>query len=99
MHFSSRDMLTKGGSAVDAAIAALLCIGLSNAQSSGIGGGFFMLHYNARTRTVDMLDAREIAPLAAHENMYENETEDASTKGNSRRLLIHPDCDFRCTGV
>ncbi|XP_038058647.1 glutathione hydrolase 1 proenzyme-like isoform X1 [Patiria miniata] len=76
-----RDILEKGGSAVDAAIAALLCVGLHNCHSAGIGGGFFMLTYNARTQTVDMLDAREKAPLAASENMFENETDDASTSG------------------
>ncbi|XP_038058650.1 glutathione hydrolase 1 proenzyme-like isoform X1 [Patiria miniata] len=76
-----RDILQMGGSAVDSAIATMFCIGLHSCQSAGIGGGFFMLHYNARTRTVDALDARERAPLAATENMYENATDDASTFG------------------
>ncbi|XP_022108887.1 gamma-glutamyltranspeptidase 1-like isoform X2 [Acanthaster planci] len=76
-----RDMLEKGGTAVDAAIAAFLCVGLYNYHSAGIGGGFFLLFYNAKTKTIEMLDAREKAPLAAFEKMYENETEDASTSG------------------
>ncbi|XP_022108892.1 gamma-glutamyltranspeptidase 1-like isoform X2 [Acanthaster planci] len=76
-----RDMLAKGGTAVDAAIAAYLCIGLYNYQSTGIGGGFIMLYYNAKTRTTEVLDAKEKAPLAAFETMYEHETEDASITG------------------
>lgn len=70
----------KNGSAVDAAIAALLCLGVHSAMSCGIGGGFQMVVYdtprNSSSRTVKVFDAREVAPLAATKDMYLNGTSD-----------------------
>ena len=58
---SKRVMLEEKGSAVDAAIAALLCIGIVNNQSSGIGGGGFMLIRSHKES--EFLDFRESAPM------------------------------------
>ncbi|XP_043255002.1 glutathione hydrolase 1 proenzyme-like isoform X1 [Colletes gigas] len=67
------DILKKDGSAVDAAIAALLCEGVASLHSMGLGGGFLMTIWNARTKTADYLDARETAPSGAHENMFQGD--------------------------
>ncbi|HSG50702.1 MAG TPA: gamma-glutamyltransferase, partial [Rheinheimera sp.] len=58
-------MLAKGGSAVDAAIATQLMLGLVEPQSSGIGGGAFMLHWQAEHKKITTFDGREMAPAAA----------------------------------
>jgi gamma-glutamyltranspeptidase / glutathione hydrolase len=63
-------MLERGGSAVDAAIAAQMVLGLVEPQSSGIAGGAFMLHLDARTRRVAAWDGRETAPAAADESLF-----------------------------
>ena len=63
-------ILTQGGSATDAAIAAQLVLTLTEPQSSGIGGGLFMLHYNAADVTVTTFDGREKAPLAANGSLF-----------------------------
>ena len=57
-----------GGSAVDAAIAAQMVLTLVEPQSSGIGGGAFMLHYDGRT--LRAFDGRETAPRAATPNLF-----------------------------
>uniref|UniRef100_A0A1I7U5Y7 Gamma-glutamyltranspeptidase 1 n=1 Tax=Caenorhabditis tropicalis TaxID=1561998 RepID=A0A1I7U5Y7_9PELO len=72
-----RNILLRGGNAVDSAIAALFCIGVMDTHSAGIGGGHFMTIYNASTKECTVIDAREVAPLAATENMYENKWNDS----------------------
>ncbi|KAJ9688263.1 hypothetical protein PVL29_014126 [Vitis rotundifolia] len=65
-------MLRKGGHAVDAAVATSLCVGIVNPMASGIGGGAFMIVRSSSTSKSEAFDMRETAPLAASQNMYEN---------------------------
>ena len=63
-------VLEKGGSAIDAAIAAQMVLGLVEPQSSGIGGGAFMLYWDASEKALIAYDGREVAPMAADENLF-----------------------------
>ena len=63
-------MLRQGGSATDAAIATALVLGLVEPQSSGIGGGAFLLHYAAEGSAVSAYDGRESAPARADEALF-----------------------------
>ena len=65
-----RNILQKGGTAVDSAIAALFCIGVYNMHSAGIGGGGFMVVYKKSTKFVEVIDFREEAPGKANRTMY-----------------------------
>uniref|UniRef100_H2YEV9 Glutathione hydrolase n=1 Tax=Ciona savignyi TaxID=51511 RepID=H2YEV9_CIOSA len=69
------DILKEGGTAVDSAIAAILCVGLHNSHSCGIGGGFFMTFYNATTGEATFINAREVAPARADKNMFKGNPE------------------------
>ncbi len=64
------EILGKGGKAIDAAVAVQAMLGLVEPQSSGIGGGAFLLYYDARTRKVSAIDGREVAPLGATPDMF-----------------------------
>ena len=61
---AGREILRQGGSALDAAIAIQMVLTLVEPQSSGIGGGAFLVHYDATTRRVATYDGRETAPAA-----------------------------------
>lgn len=59
------DMLRQGGSAIDAAIATQLVLNLTEPQSSGIGGGAFIVYYDSATQQLKVYDGRETAPSSA----------------------------------
>jgi gamma-glutamyltranspeptidase/glutathione hydrolase len=61
-------VLKAGGSAVDAAIAVQMVLGLVEPQSSGIGGGAFLMHFDGRD--VEAFDGRETAPASANEKLF-----------------------------
>lgn len=64
------DVLRAGGNAVDAAIAVHTVLGLVEPQSSGIGGGAFMLYRDGETGEITVYDGRETAPMAATEELF-----------------------------
>ncbi|MFN2643973.1 MAG: gamma-glutamyltransferase family protein, partial [Burkholderiales bacterium] len=64
------EILERGGSAVDAAIAMQLVLGLVEPESSGIGGGAFLLHWSERERKLRSYDGRETAPAAARADRF-----------------------------
>lgn len=65
---AGRQILQAGGSAVDAAIAVQMVLGLVEPQSSGLGGGAFLLHWDGKR--LDAWDGRETAPADADEQMF-----------------------------
>ncbi len=64
------EILRAGGSALDAAIATQLVLGLVEPQSSGIGGGGFLLHYDHDSGRVESYDGRETAPRAVGPDLF-----------------------------
>jgi gamma-glutamyltranspeptidase/glutathione hydrolase len=67
---AGRDILAAGGSAVDAAIAAQLVLGLVEPQSSGLGGGAFIVHWDNSRQALTSYDGRETAPAAAKPDRF-----------------------------
>ncbi len=65
-----RDILRAGGAAIDAAIAAQMVLTLVEPQSSGIGGGAFLMHFNKTSGAIDSFDGRETAPKSASPKMF-----------------------------
>lgn len=64
------EMLRAGGTAIDAAIAVEVTLGLVEPDSSGIGGGGFLVHYTGSSETIDAYDGREWAPAGATPDMF-----------------------------
>ena len=63
-------MLARGGSVIDAMVAAQLVLNLVEPQSSGIGGGAFMLYWDAKARELTSFDGRETAPRADGPDLF-----------------------------
>lgn len=63
-------ILKKGGTAVDAAAAAQMVLNVVEPQSSGIGGGAFMVYWHGASQSLQTFDGRETAPAAANENLF-----------------------------
>ena len=68
------NIVMKGGSAADSAIATVFCTGVANPFSCGIGGGGFLVYYERNTSEFHVYDYRETAPAAANETMYLNKS-------------------------
>ena len=64
------DVLRAGGNAADAAVAVQLVLNLVEPQSSGLGGGAFILHWDAASRNLQSYDGRETAPAAASPDRF-----------------------------
>ena len=77
-HFASqagKKMFSLGGNIIDAALAISFTISVERPQSTGIGGGGFLLYYKPGMKNPIALDFREMAPLAAHSKMFLDKTE------------------------
>lgn len=67
---AGQDILAKGGSAADAAMAMMLALTVVEPQSSGIGGGSFLLHHDGESGLLETLDGRETAPASASPSLF-----------------------------
>jgi gamma-glutamyltranspeptidase/glutathione hydrolase len=70
---AGNEMLAKGGNAIDAMVAVQLVLGLVEPQSSGLGGGAFLVYYDANQKRLTSFDGRETAPLSATGDMFLDE--------------------------
>ncbi|MEI6201993.1 MAG: gamma-glutamyltransferase [Enhydrobacter sp.] len=64
------EVLSRGGSAVDAAVAVQMMLGVAEPQASGIGGGGFLLYYDGASHAITVYDGREAAPAGATPTMF-----------------------------
>ncbi|HVF93061.1 MAG TPA: gamma-glutamyltransferase [Sphingomonas sp.] len=67
---AGQSILRQGGSATDAAMAMMLALTVVEPQSSGIGGGGFLVHNDGKTGRINTIDGREKAPMAANERRW-----------------------------
>ena len=66
------DVLKKGGTAADAAVAVAAALGVTEPYSAGIGGGGFFVYYDAKTGKVTAVDGRETAPMSFNQSVFAN---------------------------
>jgi gamma-glutamyltranspeptidase/glutathione hydrolase len=67
---AGQEILRAGGSAADAEVAMIFALTVVEPQSSGIGGGGYFVHYDAKTNKVETIDGREVAPSAAKPDRF-----------------------------
>lgn len=67
------DILAKGGNAIDAMVTTQLMLGLVEPQSSGIGGGAFLVYWDAENDKLTTYDGRETAPIDATPRLFQDE--------------------------
>ena len=67
---AGEEILRQGGSAADAAMAMMLALTVVEPQSSGIGGGGFLLHFDGEDGALSTIDGRETAPLSAKDDLF-----------------------------
>ncbi len=66
-------VLRRGGNAVDAAVATAAALGVTEPFSAGIGGGGYLVHYNARNGRLRVIDGRETAPESMPRTAFQDE--------------------------
>ncbi|MGI2035760.1 gamma-glutamyltransferase [Rhizobium panacihumi] len=67
---AGRDVITKGGNAIDAMVAVQTVLGLVEPQSSGLGGGAFLVYYDAASKKLTTFDGREKAPMQVTPKLF-----------------------------
>jgi gamma-glutamyltranspeptidase/glutathione hydrolase len=67
---AGRDVIERGGNAIDAMVAVQAMLGLVEPQSSGLGGGAFLVYYDAKSGKLTTFDGRETAPMEATPKLF-----------------------------
>ncbi|MBT5185555.1 MAG: gamma-glutamyltransferase [Kordiimonadaceae bacterium] len=78
------EILRAGGSAADAAVAVESVLSLVEPQSSGLGGGGFLVHYDVTTKEVSFYDGREKAPSGATKELFIDENGNTLSSGQAK---------------
>ena len=80
---AAHEIIRKGGNAIDAAVAVQLVLTLTEPQATGIGGGAFMLYWDAKKSKLFAIDGREKAPSKAKEDLFLNK--------DGNKIKFYPD--------